>query len=136
MKVKMTIREALAIRGALQNCDGHQVIIKENGTDKSVFCFYEISFENRYVIAKNIEKLNVVNATYIKSRDDLVRSLAANKTAISPEEKEAVATFYSKEAELLAKEINVDIEKISKAGLEKSNIPASILASLMSIIKE
>lgn len=132
----MTIREALAIRGALQNCDGHQVIIKENGTDKSVFCFYEISFENRYVIAKNIEKLNVVNATYIKSRDDLVRSLAANKTAISPEEKEAVATFYSKEAELLAKEINVDIEKISKAGLEKSNIPASILASLMSIIKE
>jgi hypothetical protein len=135
--MKMEVSKAIALRNALQNCDGHQVIVKENGVDKSVFCLYELGFDVRFGIAKNLNTLDGVFSTYVKMRDEAIKAHAANGSGIDPaKEPAAFSKFREREVEILNSEIDVDLSLLEKGQLEKSNLPSSVLASLMTIIKE
>lgn len=136
--MKLSVAKAIALRGALQNCDGHTVIVKEGENEKPIYCLFELGFEVNYAIAKNIDALETVQQTYIKQRNDLLKSLSKNGTGFSnpEEEPEAFAKFRAKEAEMLEAEINVPLVTIKKADLAKSKLPPSILSNLLPIIKE
>ena len=134
--MKMSLSKAVALRTALQNCDGHQVVIKENGADKSVFCLYELGFDARYGIAKNLNELNVVYENYIKTRNDLVRSISKTGTGIAPDDMEGQAKFFAEEVKLSDQETDINLIMLDKAHFVKSNLPASVLSSIMVIIKE
>lgn len=135
--MKMPVSKALEIRAALQNCDGYQALVKEGETQKTVFVLHDLGFNIRFAIAKNLEKLDKVNETYIKMRNDLIKSLAKNGTGIDPKtEPEKMAEFFAKDRENLDATIEVPIEKLKKTDLEKSNLSVNVLATIMPIIQE
>jgi len=135
--MEMSVSKALEIRAALQNCDGYQTVVKEGETQKTVFVLHDLGFNVRFAIAKNLEKLDKVNETYVKMRNDLIKSLAKNGTGIDPKaEQDKMAEFFAKDRANLDEMIFVELEKLKKSELEKSNLPVNVLATIMPIIQE
>lgn len=135
--MKLAVSKAIEIRAALQNCDGYQKVIKEGESEKTVFVLHELGFGIRFAIAKNLEQLDKVNETYIKTRNDLIKSLAKNGAGIDPKnEQEAMAKFFAEDQKNLQSVIEVKLEKLKKADMEKSNLPVNVLATIMPIIQE
>jgi hypothetical protein len=134
--MKMSVSNAINLRAALKNCDGYQALVKRGDSQESAFCLYELGFAARWAIANNIKSLEEVYSTFIKHRDEAIKSIAKNGTAINPEEEpEGFGVFRAKEAEMLESEIEVDVQKIKKSDIENSNLPVSLLAALMQIIE-
>jgi hypothetical protein len=134
--MKIQLSEAINLFGALKSCDGHTKVVNENGQEKSVYTLYELGFDVRFAIAKNINELEQAYKLYVRNRDEMIKQFASNKEAINIEkEPEAFATFRAKEAEMLRSEIEIDIAKLSKEQVAKSALPASVLAVLMPIIE-
>jgi hypothetical protein len=135
--MKMPVSKALEIRLALQNCDGHQIVIEEGETKKAVFILHELGFNARFAIAKNLEELDRVNETYVKMRNDLIKSLAKNGNGIDPNtEQDKMAEFFAKDRVNLEESIEVSLEKLKKTELQKANLPVNVLATIMPIIQE
>lgn len=135
--MEMLVSKALELRSALQACDGYQKVIKEGENEKTVFVLHELGFNIRFAIAKNLEQLDKVSETYVKMRNELIKSLAKNGTGIDPKnEQEAMAKFYAEDRKNLDATIKVPIEKLKKADLEKSNLSVNVLATIMPIIQE
>lgn len=135
--MKMSVSKALEIRAALQNCDGYQTVVKEGEAQKTAFVLHELGFNVRFAIAKNLEKLDKVNETYVKMRNDLIKSLAKNGTGIDPKsEPDKMAEFFAKDRTYLDEKVEVALDKLKKSELEKSNLPVNVLATIMPIIQE
>ena len=135
--MKLSVSKALEIRAALQNCDGYQKVIKEGEVEKTVFVLNEIGFGIRFAIAKNLEALDKVNEIYVKGRNELIKTLSKNGTGIDPkEEQEAMAKFFAEDRKNLDSTIEVKLEKLKKADLEKSNLSVNVLSTIMPIIQE
>ena len=134
--MKMTVSKALELRAALQNCDGYHTLVGEGEGEQTACVLQVLGFNARFTIAKNLEKLDKVNEAYVKFRNDLIKTLSKNGMAIDPQEHETVASFHAKDQENLATEIEVEIEKLKKSELEKSNLPVNVLSTMIMIIQE
>lgn len=134
--MKLSLSKVLSIRAGLQNTDGYTVVLEEGGNKKPVFCLYQLGFDVNYAIAENLEIANKAYDTYIKKRNDLIKSIAKDGNAIGPNDSAEQAKFMAEDSKIMESEIDVAFKSLEKSKLQNSALPPTVITALMPIIKD
>lgn len=135
--MKMSVSKALRLRAGLQSCDGHEVTAKDGEQERVITKLYDLSFDTRYLIAKNLDALEAVSETYNKMRNGAIKECSKNGVAIDPRNDPAgAAEFAARDQEYLDKEVEIELDVLAKDSLKSAGLPAGVMAAIMPIVTD
>jgi hypothetical protein len=145
---KITLAQAMPLSTALQNLDGHMIVIKQNGQDAAIMTPWEFgSGSLRLRIANDLTIVNAALKTAEETRQAVIKELlkkASDRTGsavteIKPDMPES-ADYQKQYLDLMAQPASgtQDLGRIkaSELRLDKNEIPVTVLSALKPIMDE
>ena len=132
--MKLTIESAINIHAGLKQLDSYERAIKDGERERVVREFYKFGGGMRLLIAKNLNRLDIVVSTFQAARDGLVYEFSSDgKAEVLPEK---MAAFGKAVRDLMIVEEEVELTRIKsdELKLDENPVPASTLSLLLPIL--